>query len=253
MRPPSSGVVRRARSRRGGQLRGLDGRRRRRARRGGRNGGQRHRRRRSGASRGGVRSVDHPHLERLRVRRNQALAVPGIRPGRTAVGLRSLQARGRARGWPPRRPIATRSSAPHGCSAPGGPCFPATILRLARRAGRADAWSTIRWAARPSPVIWPPRSSTWAPRESRPAGILHVAGGGSCSWYEFAREIVAGAGVTCQVSPCSTADMPRPATRPAYSVLRSSRGDETPVLADWREGLQRYMALRSAAEQVRAT
>jgi dTDP-4-dehydrorhamnose reductase len=89
-------------------------------------------------------------------------------------------------------------------------------------------------------------------RGSRPSGILHVAGGGSCSWYEFAREIVASAGLGCQVLPCSTAEMPRPATRPAYSVLRSARGHEAPVLPDWRDGLERYMALRRAAQQVRA-
>jgi dTDP-4-dehydrorhamnose reductase len=36
--------------------------------------------------------------------------------------------------------------------------------------------------------------------------------------------------------------MPRPATRPAYSVLRSERGDEAPVLPEWRRGLTEYLA-----------
>jgi dTDP-4-dehydrorhamnose reductase len=36
--------------------------------------------------------------------------------------------------------------------------------------------------------------------------------------------------------------MPRPATRPAYSVLRSRRGDDAPALADWRQGLSEYLA-----------
>src|SRR5262249_9669133 len=89
-------------------------------------------------------------------------------------------------------------------------------------------------------------------RENRLAGIVHVAGGGSCSWFEFAREIVAGAGVTCEVKPCSTEDVHRPATRPAYSVLRSKHGDQAPVLPEWREGLARYMALAAAAREVRA-
>jgi dTDP-4-dehydrorhamnose reductase len=80
----------------------------------------------------------------------------------------------------------------------------------------------------------------------RPLGIVHVAGGRSCSWYEFAREIVAGSGLRSEVTPCTTADMPRPATRPAYSVLGSERRDEVPSLPDWREGLAEYLSAAPA-------
>jgi dTDP-4-dehydrorhamnose reductase len=83
-----------------------------------------------------------------------------------------------------------------------------------------------------------------AARQSPPVGILHVAGRGSCSWYEFAREIVAASGASCEVRTCTTAEMPRPATRPAYSVLGSER--DAPVLPDWRRGLAEYMALTRA-------
>jgi dTDP-4-dehydrorhamnose reductase len=54
------------------------------------------------------------------------------------------------------------------------------------------------------------------------------------------------------VKPCSTDEMPRPATRPAYSVLRSERGEEAPVMPGWQEGLACYMALRASAPGVRA-
>ena len=73
-----------------------------------------------------------------------------------------------------------------------------------------------------------------------------MAGGGSCSWYEFAREIVAMSGVSCEVRPCTTAEMPRPAPRPAYSVLGSERAEEVPSLPEWREGLAEYMTLIDA-------
>ena len=77
-----------------------------------------------------------------------------------------------------------------------------------------------------------------------PRGILHVAGAGQCSWFEFAREIVAAGGATgCEVVPVSTEEFPRPAPRPAYSVLRSERG--APVLPDWHQGLREYLALRA--------
>jgi dTDP-4-dehydrorhamnose reductase len=134
---------------------------------------------------------------------------------------------------------------------PGGPCFPATILRLARERDELnvvdDQVGCPTFTGHLAGAL-----VDLAAREARPAGILHVAGGGSCSWFEFAREIVAGAGVTCEVKPCSTEEFPRPATRPANSVLRSERGGEAPLLPEWREGLARYMATGAAAREVRA-
>lgn len=50
-------------------------------------------------------------------------------------------------------------------------------------------------------------------------GTLHVTDGGDCTWFEFARHIVGRANPECVVHPCSTSEFPRPAPRPAYSVL----------------------------------
>jgi dTDP-4-dehydrorhamnose reductase len=77
-------------------------------------------------------------------------------------------------------------------------------------------------------------------------GIRHVAGGGECSWREFAEGIFERAGTDCRVLPGTTAELGRPAPRPAHGVLRSEHED-TPTLPDWREGLDRYLAERSAA------
>jgi dTDP-4-dehydrorhamnose reductase len=74
-------------------------------------------------------------------------------------------------------------------------------------------------------------------------GILHVAGGGSCSWNRFATEIFALAGLDCDVIETTTAAVARPAPRPAFSVLGSERAD-APRLPDWREGLRAYLAAR---------
>jgi dTDP-4-dehydrorhamnose reductase len=72
-------------------------------------------------------------------------------------------------------------------------------------------------------------------------GVHHVAASGSCSWFEFAREIFARAGSFTQVEPCTTADFPRPAPRPAYSALESERGHRLPA---WQEGLEAYLGVR---------
>ncbi|SFA57969.1 dTDP-4-dehydrorhamnose reductase [Anoxybacillus pushchinoensis] len=50
-------------------------------------------------------------------------------------------------------------------------------------------------------------------------GIYHVSNSGHCSWYEFAKAIFEEAGIEVKVNPCTTKDFPRPAPRPAYSVL----------------------------------
>jgi dTDP-4-dehydrorhamnose reductase len=80
----------------------------------------------------------------------------------------------------------------------------------------------------------------------RMTGVVHVAGSGECSWYEFALEIFRQAERDMDVSPCTTDEFPRPAPRPKYSVLRSVRRD-APVLPDWREGLEAYLAERAVA------
>jgi dTDP-4-dehydrorhamnose reductase len=72
-------------------------------------------------------------------------------------------------------------------------------------------------------------------------GLHHMAASGSCSWFEFAREIFARAGVDTRVSPCTSDELPRPAPRPAYSVLESERGHRLP---HWREGLDAYLGVR---------
>jgi dTDP-4-dehydrorhamnose reductase len=50
-------------------------------------------------------------------------------------------------------------------------------------------------------------------------GTFHVTDGGDCTWFEFAREIARHINPACKITPCTTAEFPRPAKRPAYSVL----------------------------------
>jgi dTDP-4-dehydrorhamnose reductase len=76
--------------------------------------------------------------------------------------------------------------------------------------------------------------------ERRLGGVLHVSGGGQCSWHELAQATFEEAGVSCTANPVTTAEFPRPAPRPAWSVLRSTRSD-APVLPYWRHGLTSYL------------
>ena len=68
-------------------------------------------------------------------------------------------------------------------------------------------------------------------------GIYHITNDGICSWYEFARAIIP------NVVPCSTAEYPRKAKRPAYSILTNTR---TAPMRPWQEALKTYLKERTS-------
>jgi dTDP-4-dehydrorhamnose reductase len=122
-----------------------------------------------------------------------------------------------------------------------GPCFPATIMRLA---AERDELTVVD-----DQVGCPTFTGHLAEAlvelidaHALPLGVVHMAAAGSCSWYEFAREVLASGGVRCEVRPGDTADLARPAPRPAYSVLATDWGPMVPRLPDWHEGVAEYMS-----------
>jgi len=74
-------------------------------------------------------------------------------------------------------------------------------------------------------------------------GVIHYADEPECTWYDFARTIVEELGADVTVKPVSTDEFPRPAARPAYSVLSTERYERlTGVKPEsWREGLREYL------------
>ncbi|MFR9731046.1 dTDP-4-dehydrorhamnose reductase [Saccharopolyspora sp. MS10] len=80
--------------------------------------------------------------------------------------------------------------------------------------------------------------------------VLHCTNAGSTSWYGFARAVFAELGADPErVRPCTTADFPRPAPRPAYSVLSSRSWTESGLtpLRHWRAALAEAFAQDGAA------
>jgi len=82
----------------------------------------------------------------------------------------------------------------------------------------------------------------------RPTGIVHASNSGNCTWYGFAREILARAGLRdVKLVPVKTSEFERPAPRPARSVLSLAR------LVDllgweprpWEEALAEYLSERT--------
>jgi dTDP-4-dehydrorhamnose reductase len=125
----------------------------------------------------------------------------------------------------------------------GGPNFVETMLRLA---GERDEVSVVT-----DQVGCP----TWTGHlaealleiaERPDTGLFHCCGAGTCSWYDFTVEIFDRAGVKCRVRPTTTDAFPRPARRPAYSVMVSER-PEAPVLPPWPDALGDYLRQRVTA------
>jgi dTDP-4-dehydrorhamnose reductase len=81
----------------------------------------------------------------------------------------------------------------------------------------------------------------------RPRGLWHLTADGDCTWADFAEAIFEEAGLACRVRRITTAELGRPAPRPAYSVLASER-ESAPRLPHWREGLRECLRAIGAAD-----
>ena len=125
----------------------------------------------------------------------------------------------------------------------GGPNFVANMLRLGAEHDEVSVVTdqvgcpTFTGHLGPTLVSLAERETT---------GLMHLAGSGWCSWHDFAVEIFREAGVDCRVEAASSAQLDRPAPRPAYSVLISERPD-APRLPSWRDGLAEFLAAREVA------
>jgi dTDP-4-dehydrorhamnose reductase len=75
--------------------------------------------------------------------------------------------------------------------------------------------------------------------------VLHCTGGGETTWCGFARAVFAEIGADPdRVNPCTTADYPTPAPRPAYSVLSAAAWLDAGLtpMPDWRTALTTFVA-----------
>jgi dTDP-4-dehydrorhamnose reductase len=126
----------------------------------------------------------------------------------------------------------------------GGKCFPDTILKLAATRPTLDVVNDQR--GRPTYSVDLARAIIELCRKNA-AGIVHVTNAGSCTWFEFATEIVKQAGLTTEVRPISTQQMPRPARRPANSALSSARLNRLGItMPSWQDALIRYLKERKS-------
>ena len=122
----------------------------------------------------------------------------------------------------------------------GGKCFPDTILKLAASRPQLDVVGDQRGS--PTYSIDLARALIQLCRRGA-SGLVHATNRGECSWFEFAREIIAQAGLNTVVRETTSEKFVRPAERPKYSVLSPESLHRFGVsMPEWRDALQRYMA-----------
>ncbi len=129
----------------------------------------------------------------------------------------------------------------------GGPNFVATMLRVAGEQRAQGGPCEVRVVT--DQVGSPTWTGHLAPAligllERDVRGLVHLAGSGQVSWNGLAVEAFRQAEVECEVRPATTAEMARPAPRPAFSALESERDDVLP-LPPWEDGLAGYLAARA--------
>lgn len=127
-----------------------------------------------------------------------------------------------------------------------GRSFPRTMWERATRSQPARVIADQRGAPTATPDL---ARATWALVEANASGTLHVANAGEATWFDVAQAVYKAAGAPDLVTPCTTADYPTPAPRPAYSVLDTSRLRDVwgITMRPWREPLAEFCeALRAA-------
>jgi dTDP-4-dehydrorhamnose reductase len=163
----------------------------------------------------------------------------GVAPYPTDQPLRPLNAYGRTKAaaeWAVRaeceRTYVVRTAWLYGAH---GASFPATMLRLAEEREVlqvvADQRGQPTWTADLAVFVMGLVTS------GQPFDTYHGTSVGETTWYEFAREAFRLAGLDEErIHPTTSEAFPRPAARPAYSVLESSPG-----MPEWRDALKRAL------------
>jgi dTDP-4-dehydrorhamnose reductase len=77
-------------------------------------------------------------------------------------------------------------------------------------------------------------------------GLFHATAEGSCSWFDFAREIFTISDLPVQVERADPGEFPMKVPRPGYSVLENAalKAAGLNIFSPWQEGLREYSNVR---------
>jgi len=133
----------------------------------------------------------------------------------------------------------------HPCRAKGGLNFVELMLKLSKEKDKLRVVDDE--CVTPTPTIEVARQLAVLAATSE-YGLYHATAEGSCSWYEFARAIFDLTDTKVRLERARPGDYPVKVPRPKYSVLENAalKSKSLNVFADWRSGLETYLAHRKA-------
>jgi dTDP-4-dehydrorhamnose reductase len=134
----------------------------------------------------------------------------------------------------------------HPCRAKGGQNFVDLMLRLARERGRVRVVDNEFTS--PTATADVARQIAALSRSDR-YGLYHATAEGSCSWFEFAREIFRVADVSVTLEAAGPNEFPAKVPRPAYSVLENCglKSHQLNLFRPWQDGLHAYLSEKQLA------
>ncbi len=124
---------------------------------------------------------------------------------------------------------------------PRGRHFPGTMRELAKERDELRVVDDQHGSPTSTLELAP---ALWDVLQRGEPGVYHAACEGEATWFDLAQATLAAVGEErVRLVPCSTAEFPRPARRPAYSVLDCSRLAKLrgKPLASWRDALSTYL------------
>ena len=163
-----------------------------------------------------------------------------------AYGITKLAGEHFVRSTTPRH-FVVRTSGLYGknpCRAKGGLNFIELMLKLARERGEVRVVD--------SEFVSPTSTAELAQQMLRLSqsdwyGLYHATAEGSCSWYEFAREIFELTDTPVRLNVAGPNEFPAKVARPKYSVLENKalKSHGLNIFQPWQEGLQKYLGKRT--------
>jgi dTDP-4-dehydrorhamnose reductase len=134
---------------------------------------------------------------------------------------------------------------PRGARGKGGN-FVETMIRVGRERGRLTV--VADQTTSPTSAHWAAGAILDFLDRGGPPGIYHATNSGAVTWFDFARAIVARAGVAAEVLPVAAADWPSKARRPAWSALDNRKlAAVIGPIPSWEAALDAYLAARPGA------
>lgn len=133
----------------------------------------------------------------------------------------------------------------HPCRAKGGLNFIELMLKLGRERGLVRVVDDEFVSPTPTSDV---ARQIIKLSESNAFGLYHTTSEGSCSWYEFAKEIFAAADVCARVEVASSSEFPAKVPRPRYSVLENAalKAKGLNVFRPWQAGIVEYLCSTEA-------